>query len=51
MTAKNGNSYTTGTTTNSVEITTASQVGFLTTVSSNKLKCPQVIATTTDNRK
>ena len=33
---KTGNSYTAGTTTNSVEITTASQV-FLTTVSSNKV--------------
>ena len=36
MTDKTRNSYTTGTTTNSVEITTASQV-FLTTVSSNKV--------------
>ena len=36
MADKTGNSYTTGTTTNSVEITTASQV-FLTTVSSNKV--------------
>jgi len=36
MTAKTGNSYTTGTTTNTVEITTASQV-FLITVSSNKV--------------
>jgi len=36
MTVKTGNSYITGTTTNSVEITTASQV-FLITVSSNKV--------------
>jgi len=36
MTDKTGNSYTTGTTTNSVEITTASQV-FLTIVSPNKV--------------
>ena len=36
MTVKTGNSYTTGTTTNSVEITTASQV-FLTIVSPNKV--------------
>ena len=36
MTEKNGNSYTTGTTTNSVEITTTSQV-FLITVSSSKV--------------
>jgi len=36
MTDKTGNSYTTGTTTNSVEITTASRV-FLTIVSSNKV--------------
>jgi len=48
MTDKTGNSYTTGTTTNSVEITTVSQV-FLTTVSPNKV--PQVIVTMSDNRK
>jgi len=36
MTAKTGNSYTTGTTTNSVKITTANQV-FLTIVSPNKV--------------
>jgi len=36
MTDKTGNSYTTGTTTNGVEITTASKV-FLTTVSPNKV--------------
>ena len=36
MTDKTGNSYTTGTTTNSMEITTASQV-FLTIVSLNKV--------------
>jgi len=36
MTDKTGNSYTTGTTTNSVEVTTASHV-FLTIVSPNKV--------------
>jgi len=36
MTDKTGNSYTTGTTTNSVQITTASQV-FLAIVSPNKV--------------
>jgi len=48
MATKTGNSYTTGTTTDSVEIPTASP-GFSTMAA--RIKCRQVIATMTDHRK
>ena len=49
MTDKTGNSYTTGTTTNIVEITTTSQVYFWPQWA--RIKCPQLIVTMSDNRK